>query len=146
MNEDDRPIVWLEGEIKSNEMKASKRKKLEEAGWKVGSTSEFLGLSDEEEMLVAMKLALASNLKARRQQLKITQHELAKRLGSSQSRVAKMEIADRSVSMELLVRTLASLGASRTEIGGMISNRAVTRKKTKTPRKTALKIKPSRAG
>jgi len=113
-------------------MKASKRKTLEEAGWNVGSTSEFLGLSDAEEMLVAMKLALASNLKARRQQLKITQQELAKRLGSSQSRVAKMETADTSVSMELLVRSLASLGASRTEIGGVIGARVVARKRSKT--------------
>ena len=108
-------------------MKASKRKKLEEAGWNVGSISEFLGLSHEEEMLVAMKLALASNLKARRQQLKITQQELAKRLGSSQSRVAKMETANRSVSMELLVRSLASLGASRTEIGRIVGARGGAR-------------------
>lgn len=127
-------------------MRAAKRKKLEEAGWKVGSTSEFLELSTEEEILVAMKLALASHVKTLRRQLKMTQQELAKRIGSSQSRVAKMEIADRSVSMELLVRTLASLGVSRTEIGGMIGTRAVTPKKTKTPRKTASKIKPSRAG
>ncbi len=113
-------------------MKAAKRRKLEKAGWKVGSTSEFLGLSDEEEMLVAMKLTLASDLKARRQQLKITQQELAKRIGSSQSRVAKMETADRSVSMELLVRSLASLGASRTEIGKIVGTRVVARKRSKT--------------
>lgn len=113
-------------------MKAAKRRKLEKTGWKVGSTSEFLGLSDEEEMLVAMKLALAGNLKARRQQLKITQQDLAKRIGSSQSRVAKMEAADRSVSMELLVRSLASLGVSQTEIGKIIGARAVARKRSKT--------------
>ncbi len=118
-------------------MKASKRIKLEQAGWKVGSTSEFLGLSDEEEMLVNMKLALASKVKERRQQLKMTQQALAKRIGSSQSRVAKMEVADRSVSLELLVRSLASLGASRTEIGRIIGTRVVTRKRTQT-RKTTL--------
>jgi DNA-binding transcriptional regulator YiaG len=112
-------------------MKASKRKKLEEAGWKVGSTSDFLGLSDDEEMLVNMKLALASQVKERRQQLKMTQQELAKQLGSSQSRVAKMEVADRSVSLELLVRSLVSLGASRTEIGRIIGTRVVTRKRPK---------------
>ena len=109
-------------------MKASKRKKLKKAGWKVGSTSEFLGLSDEEEMLVNMKLALASKLKQRRQQLKMSQQQLAKRVGSSQSRVAKMEVADRSVSMELLVRSLASLGASQTEIGKIIGTRNRSKK------------------
>lgn len=104
-------------------MKASKRKKLEKTGWKVGSTSEFLELSDEEAMLVNMKLALASKLKQRRQQLKMSQQQLAKRVGSSQSRVAKMEVADSSVSMELLVRSLAALGATQTEIGKIIGSR-----------------------
>jgi len=101
-------------------MKESKRKKLESAGWKVGSASEFLGLSAEEDVLVAMKLALAANLKARRNSLNMTQQELAKKIGSSQSRVAKIEVADKSVSMELLIRSLASLGASPKEIGGVI--------------------------
>lgn len=118
-------------------MKVSKRNTLEKAGWKVGSTTEFLGFSDEEEMLVNMKLALASKVKERRQQLKITQQELAKRLGSSQSRVAKMEVADRSVSMELLVRSLASLGATRTEIGRIVGARGVARMRPNT-RKTTL--------
>ena len=101
-------------------MKESKRKKLEADGWRVGSTSEFLGLSADEDVLVAMKLALAANLKARRHSLKMTQQELAKLIGSSQSRVAKIEVADKSVSIELLIRSLASLGASPQEIGGVI--------------------------
>jgi len=104
-------------------MKISKRKKLEEAGWKVGSPAQFLGLSDSEVMLVNMKLSLATQVKERRQQLKMTQQQLAKRLGSSQSRVAKMEVADSSVSLELLVRSLASLGASQAEIGKTIGSR-----------------------
>ena len=104
-------------------MKASKRKKLEADGWKVGSTAEFLELTDAEEMLVNMKLALAEHLRKLRQQQKLTQQQLAKQIGSSQSRVAKMEVADRSISMELLVRSLASLGATRTEIGKIIGKR-----------------------
>jgi len=101
-------------------MKESKRKKLEADGWRVGSASDLLGLSAEEELLVTMKLALAANVKARRHLLKMTQQELAKQIGSSQSRVAKIEVADKSVSMELLIRSLASLGASPKEIGGVI--------------------------
>jgi DNA-binding XRE family transcriptional regulator len=120
-------------------MKASKCNRLEKAGWKVGSTTEFLGLSDEEEMLVNMKLALAAKVKERRQQLKITQQELAKRLGSSQSRVAKMEVADRSVSMELLVRSLASLGATRTEIGRIIGARGGARMRPNVRKTTRAK-------
>ena len=101
-------------------VKASKRKQLEAAGWKVGSASEFLELTDAEEMLINMKLALAANVKTMRQRKKMTQQELEKRIGSSQSRVAKMEIADRSVSMELFVRSLAALGASRSQIGKIV--------------------------
>jgi len=110
-------------------MKASKRKKLQAVGWKIGSAAEFLELTDAEAMLVNMKLALAAHLKTLRQQLKITQQELAKRIGSSQSRVAKMEIADNSVSLELLVRALASLGATPIEIGKIIGKPAAAKKK-----------------
>lgn len=118
-------------------MKASKRNKLEAAGWKVGSASEFLELSDAEEMLVNMKLALAANVKTLRKQKKVTQQELAKRIGSSQSRIAKMEVADGSVSMELFVRSLAALGASRAQIGKIVGARVVEQKRG-TPRKKRL--------
>jgi len=110
-------------------MKTSKRKELEAAGWKVGSASEFLELSDAEAMLVNMKLALAKQIKVLRQSKKITQNDLAKMIGSSQSRVAKLEAADRSVSLELLVRSLATLGASRAQIGKIVGTRVAVRKK-----------------
>lgn len=119
-------------------MKASKRKKLEAAGWKVGSVSEFLELSDAEAMLVNMKLALAKKVKELRQSKKITQNELAELIGSSQSRVAKLETADRSVSMELLVRSLATLGASRAQIGKIVGSKPTSQKKT-TSRKRLVK-------
>lgn len=115
-------------------MKASKRKKLEAASWKVGSASEFLELSDAEAMLVSMKLALAKKVKELRQSKKITQNELAELIGSSQSRVAKLEAADRSVSMELLVRSLAALGASRAQIGKIVGTRSTAKKKTRKKR------------
>ncbi len=119
-------------------MKTSKRKKLEAAGWRVGSAAEFLKLTEAEEMLVNMKLALAASVKARRQELKLTQQELAQRIGSSQSRVAKMEVADPSVSMELLVRSLASLGASPTQIGKIIGTRVGTKKRGATRKQRRL--------
>lgn len=103
-------------------MKPTKKRKLEAAGWKVGSARDLLGLSEAEESLVTMKLALARDIKARRQKLKITQTSLAKQIGSSQSRVAKMEVADSSVSMDLLVKSLLSLGASKKEIGRIVAS------------------------
>ena len=118
-------------------MKASKQKKLEAAGWKVGSTAEFLGLSDAEEMLVNMKVALAKQVRAMRQEKKITQQGLAKLIGSSQSRVAKLETADRSVSMELLIRSLVAMGATRAQIGKIMGTRSTQRQSTRKKKQLA---------
>ncbi|MCK4546974.1 MAG: XRE family transcriptional regulator [Candidatus Eisenbacteria sp.] len=93
-------------------MKTAKRKKLEKKGWKVGSTDEFLDLSPEEAEYIEMKLALSRAFKQRRLKQKLTQVQVAKQLNSSQSRVAKMEVGDPSVSIDLLVRSLLALGAS----------------------------------
>jgi len=78
-------------------VKTAKRRRLERAGWKVGSVQEFLGLSDEETALVEMRLVLVDSVKARRIAQELTQAEFAKRLGSSQSRIAKIEASDPSV-------------------------------------------------
>ena len=104
-------------------MRAEKRKKLEAAGWRVGDAKDFLGLDDVDAQLVEMKLTLARRLRELREQLEITQAELAKRLGSSQSRVAKIEAGDPSVSLELLMRSLLAAGADRNDIGRSISSR-----------------------
>lgn len=102
-------------------MKTSKRDRLRKAGFKVGSAAELLNLNDEEQALVAMKLGLVDGVKALRVEQQVTQGELARRLGSSQSRIAKLEAGDRSVSLDLLMRALLSLGARRRQIAAMIS-------------------------
>lgn len=94
-------------------MNQSKRKRLESRGWKVGSVQDFLELSHEEAAYIELKLDLAKNLQKRRRTLKITQTALAKRLRSSQSRIAKMEAGDPSVSLDLLIRSLLALGVSK---------------------------------
>ncbi len=103
-------------------MKTARRKKLEQAGWRVGTAAEFLELTPDEEIIVNMKVALAAEIKALRERQNVSQVELAKRIGSSQSRIAKAEAADGSVSLELLVRSLVSLGASQQEIGRVIGS------------------------
>jgi ribosome-binding protein aMBF1 (putative translation factor) len=90
---------------------------LRSRGWKVGDAAEFLGLSDEEAALVELRLALSRSVRERRLKLGLSQVDLASRLGSSQSRVAKLEGADVTVSIDLLIRGLLALGASRREIG-----------------------------
>lgn len=97
-------------------MKDSKRKRLEAAGWRVGSVAEFLGLSPEESLVIEMKLAIAEAVRARRRSLGWTQHELAERFGSSQSRVAKLEAGERNVSMELLLTAFLSTGGTHADV------------------------------
>ena len=97
-------------------MKPEKRKRLEAAGWRVGTASEFLGLTDEEAALIELKLDLARAVKVERLRRKMTQAELGERLESSQSRVAKMEGGDPSVSIDLLIRALLRLGVNRRDL------------------------------
>jgi len=97
-------------------MKPEKRKRLEAAGWRVGTAREFLALTEEEAALIELKLDLARAVKAERIRHQMTQGELSERLGSSQSRVAKMEGGDPSVSIDLLIRTLLRLGVNRRDL------------------------------
>jgi predicted XRE-type DNA-binding protein len=101
-------------------MHSSKRKRLEAKGWKVGSAREFLGLSEQEEAYVEIKLRLAESLRNQRLQRQMTQADVAKAIKSSQSRVAKMEAGERSVSLDLLVRALLSLGTSSSDLGRLL--------------------------
>ena len=98
-------------------MKKVKITRLEARGWRVGTAAQFLGLSAEEAALVETKVALSQALRRKRAALGLTQHQLARRLNSSQSRVAKMEAADRSVSVDLLLKGLFALGASPGDVG-----------------------------
>jgi len=93
-------------------MLKSKQTRLQKAGWKFGSADEFLGLTPEESAYVELKLALSKNLQERRRRKGLTQVQLARILKSSQSRIAKMEAGDPSVSIDLLVRSLLALGTS----------------------------------
>ncbi len=104
-------------------MDSKKRKRLERAGFAVGSAAEFLGLSPEETALIEMRLALSRTLRERRSAAGLTQVELARLTGSSQSRVAKMEAGDPSVSLDLLIRALLAAGATRREVGQALSRR-----------------------
>ena len=97
-------------------MDKRKRAKLRAAGWTVGTSQEFLRLSDEEAAFVEFKLALSKTLQALRAAQELSQVDVAKRLRSSQSRVAKMEASDRSVSVDLLVKSLFRLGAQPGDI------------------------------
>ena len=103
-------------------MERAKRRRLERGGWRVGSAEDFLGLSAEEASLVDMKLALSARLREARMRQHWTQADLARRLGSSQSRVAKMEAGDPGVTLDLLVRGLLATGASPRDVAKALSS------------------------
>jgi transcriptional regulator with XRE-family HTH domain len=87
----------------------------------VGTARELLKLTGEEAAYVELRLKLAEGLKARRSAKGLTQTDLARAVRSSQSRVAKMEAGDPSVSLDLLVRSLLALGASSRELARIIA-------------------------
>lgn len=105
-------------------MNSAKKARLEAAGWKVGTAAEFLDLTKQEAAYVDMKLALARTFKQLRLRRGWSQTRVAQLIGSSQSRVAKMELGDPSVSFDLLLRSALAVGAST----GMVA-RAISRRK-----------------
>ena len=105
-------------------MDQTKRKKLAAAGWRVASPADFLALTPDEAAYIEMRLKLADGLKRRRQQKHLTQLEAAKLLRSSQSRVAKMEAGDPSVSLDLLVKSHLALGSSPSDVAQIIGSQS----------------------
>ena len=158
MSPQDKPLVWMHGEIATPPFSANarieagyllrqvqkgvklslpqsrpmpsigslcmdkkKKNNLEAKGYKIGSVEEFLGLSPEESEYIELKLALSEALANRRKKSNLTQAQLAKILKSSQSRVAKMEKGDPSVSVDLLVKSLLAMGANKKSIAKAIA-------------------------
>ncbi len=96
-------------------MNKAQKAKFEEAGWKVGSAGDLLGLTEAEEALIEAKLQLSEVVRTLRIEGHLSQAELAKLMGSSQPRVAKLENRDPEVSMDLQMKAIfaASAGARR---------------------------------
>lgn len=97
-------------------MKINKLERIKAAGWEVGNAEDFLQLSDEESRLLALRLSLISAVKKSRIKRKLSQTDLAQRMKSSQSRIAKIETGDASVSLDLIVRALIASGATTRDI------------------------------
>ena len=101
-------------------MDKNKKRQLEAKGYRIGDAKDFLGLSAEESAYIEMKLALSQALAQKRKQRRLTQLELARKLNSSQSRIAKMEKGDPTVSVDLLVKALLAMGATKKSIAEAI--------------------------
>jgi DNA-binding XRE family transcriptional regulator len=104
-------------------VKDEKRRELEAAGWRVGDARDFLELTPGEAEFVEIKLSLSRRVRELREERNWTQAEFARLVGSSQSRVAKMEAGDPTVSVDLLVRSLLAAGANRRELGRVVGSR-----------------------
>lgn len=96
-------------------MTPEKKARLEAAGFTVGTAAEFLGLTPEEEQYVEFRVALSRAVRERRIAANITQDALAAKIGSSQSRIAKVEKGDPAVSTDLLLKALFATGATVTD-------------------------------
>lgn len=104
-------------------MDAEKRERLEKAGFRVGTVAEFLELTPEQNELVEIKAALSIAVRQQRRTGSLSQSQLAERLGSSQSRIAKMERGDAGVSLDLLMRALIVQGMTRGELAEVIAGK-----------------------
>ncbi len=102
-------------------MDNKKKKALESKGYRVGSAEDFLGLSREESQYIELKLGLSKALAELRRQSNLTQLQVAKILKSSQSRIAKLESGDPSVSLDLLIKSLLAMGATKNGIAKAIN-------------------------
>lgn len=97
-------------------MDKQKKQKLKEPGWVATTPQEFLNLTPEEVTYIEIKLQLSRSVRLRRERMHLSQQALAQRIESSQSRVSKMEAGDPTVSLDLLIRSLLSLGMTTTEL------------------------------
>ena len=102
-------------------MDEKKRARLEAKGWKIGTVAEFLELTPEESTVIEMRLKLSRYLSQQRKKVGMTQARLARMIGSSQPRIAKVEAGDSTVSLDLLMRAALAAGATPQELGQVIS-------------------------
>jgi predicted XRE-type DNA-binding protein len=97
-------------------MNQEKRQALEAAGFVFEDAEDFLELTVEERRLVDLRFAVSRAVRARREQQHLTQEQVARKLKSSQSRVAKLEAGAADVSLDLMFRALFALGGSVKEL------------------------------
>ena len=102
-------------------MNEHKRKALEKKGFKVGSPADFLEMSPEEEAYIEIRLEISWLIKIQRNKRGWTQKQLARAIGSSQSRIAKMEAGDPSTSLDLMIKALLRVGVSKKQLGALLA-------------------------
>jgi len=113
-------LLLLNLQRTGNVMEKKKRKQLEGKGFRVGSAADFLELTPEEEAYIEIRLDISSLVKTQRTKSGWTQGQLARAIGSSQSRIAKLEGGDPGISLDLMIKALLRLGTSKQQIGKLL--------------------------
>jgi DNA-binding XRE family transcriptional regulator len=90
----------------------------------VTDVADWLGLSEAESDLIDLRLDLRRLVRFARERAGLTQAQAARKLKSSQSRLSKMESGDPSVSLDLLVTSALTLGATRQEVAAAVAGPA----------------------
>src|SRR5437660_8356268 len=91
-------------------MQPGKRKALEAAGWKFGDAADFLAMTDEERQMLDLRVDAALAVRRQRKAMKLSQQELARRIQTSQPRIAKIEKAAHDVTLDQILRAYAAAG------------------------------------
>ncbi|HEV7588537.1 MAG TPA: helix-turn-helix transcriptional regulator [Longimicrobium sp.] len=103
-------------------MDSQKKARLEAAGFRFATVSEWLGLTQAESHHIEIALALRFLLRDLRKRARLTQAQAARKLKTSQSRFSKMENGAPSVSLDLMITSALGLGATFREIGEAIAS------------------------
>ena len=101
-------------------MTEAKRKILETKGYAVTDSAEWLGLTRGETQIVNMRVALAQELEKVCKSKGITQAELARRVGTRQSGVARMLNNPDNSTMDNLIKGLIALGEPISKIAACL--------------------------
>ena len=101
-------------------MDTKKRKQLEAAGYQITDSADWLGLTPQEQAIVNMRVNFALEIERVRKASNITQRELADKIGTRQSGVARMLNNPTTATIDSLIKTLLALGASPKRIAALI--------------------------
>src|SRR5258708_32030342 len=112
-------------------MDKAKQKELEATGWQIGDYGDFLGLNDEERQLVELRIKISRTIRQLREKHNMTQGQLARKIGSSQSRIAKLEAGLDDISLDLLMRAMFALGGQLQDLISAKSHPTRTGKKAR---------------
>jgi DNA-binding XRE family transcriptional regulator len=102
-------------------------------GWAEGDAADFLGLDNAESRLIDMKISAVFAIRRLRAEKDMTQAQLAKAIGISQPRLAKLESLGAGVSLDQIMKALFAVGGSVSDLVTFPPKPGVNRKTDSIP-------------